>query len=342
MRAPPRPVPRRHLLPAEVATLLRTADEQVATASDGLHFRPRDAHAIEALFVAEQTRLLVRLAADTGARRGELATLRLSDLAGRALTIERNLSLGVLGPTKTSRSRRLTIGGTTAAMLVEHFDSWAERVGPGVIVGDWVFAADYRRLTNARADLHRRTSPATPPALTTDRPVPGPVDARVDPQPVEDVDRPATFTLMAPGWRPPADLITQSLGFCFTPDRQVVLIDLGDGFWSPPGGTVEPGERPADTLVREVAEEACARVIDCRYLASQHVWDPQAPTGPTSYYQTRWWARVELDPWLPNHETVGRRLVPPNGVLAALSWDRQRIAGRLLELALAVDQSQRS
>ncbi len=80
-------------------------------------------HAVEALFVAEQTRLLVRLAADTGARRGKLATLRLSDLSGRVLTIERNLSLEILGPTKTGRNRRVTLGSTTAAMVVDHFAS---------------------------------------------------------------------------------------------------------------------------------------------------------------------------------------------------------------------------
>lgn len=36
--------------------------------------------------------------------------LRLSDLDGRVLSIERNLSLEVLGPTKTTRNRRLTLG----------------------------------------------------------------------------------------------------------------------------------------------------------------------------------------------------------------------------------------
>jgi hypothetical protein len=39
--------------------------------------------------------VLVRLAADSGARRGELAARRLSDLDGRVLTIERSLSGGV-------------------------------------------------------------------------------------------------------------------------------------------------------------------------------------------------------------------------------------------------------
>ena len=109
MRGPPRPVPRKHLLPAEVAALLATASRQVGQAAAEYRVKPRDGRLLEALFVAEQTRLLVRLAADTGARRGELAVLRLGDLDGRVLSIERNLSLEVLGPTKTSRNRRLTL-----------------------------------------------------------------------------------------------------------------------------------------------------------------------------------------------------------------------------------------
>lgn len=68
------------------------------------------------------------------------------------LTIERNLSLEVLGPTKSKRTRRLTIGATTAAMIRQHFDDWAERAGPEV-VGDWIFAPDYRRAIHARASL---------------------------------------------------------------------------------------------------------------------------------------------------------------------------------------------
>lgn len=167
----------------------------------------------------------------------------------------------------------------------------------------------------------------------------GPVDPRVGPQPVEEVDRPAAFTLMAPGWFPPERRVTQASGFCFTPGGQVVLVRTGDGFWTLPGGQVEPGERPADTLVREVAEEACARVTSSRYLACQHVWDPQAPSGPTSHFQTRWWARVELDPWQPRHETVERRLIPPSRVLGSLSWRRTEIAGLLLDQALAVTRA---
>lgn len=153
MRSPSRPAPRKHLLPAEVALLLRTAADQLGVAEVALAADPGNRARWEGLFVAEQTQLLVRLAADSGARRGEMAALRLGDLAGRVLTIERNLSLEVLGPTKTGQSRRMTIGATTAAMIRDHFERWEGRVGADAVKGDWIFAPDFRRLTNARADL---------------------------------------------------------------------------------------------------------------------------------------------------------------------------------------------
>ena len=104
--------------------------------------------------MAERNRLLVRLAADTGARRGELAVLRRIDLVGRVLWIRRNLSAEVLGTTKSGRTRRLTVGATTAAMINESFDAWRNRLGPGEAVeGDWFFAPDPRRRTHARADV---------------------------------------------------------------------------------------------------------------------------------------------------------------------------------------------
>jgi integrase len=153
MRGPRRPEPRKHLSDDEIAALLATAATRVAEARRALRTKPSDGRLIEGLFVAEQTQLLVRLAADTGARRGELAVLRLSDLGGRVLSIERNLSLEVLGPTKSNRNRRLTIGATTAAMIHKHFRTWKRRVGTHGVVGDWIFAPDHRRLTHARADL---------------------------------------------------------------------------------------------------------------------------------------------------------------------------------------------
>jgi 8-oxo-dGTP pyrophosphatase MutT (NUDIX family) len=147
---------------------------------------------------------------------------------------------------------------------------------------------------------------------------------------------------MAPGWYPLAGAITQAYGFCFTPDGLVVVVQACDGFWNLPGGQLEPGETAEEALVREVAEEACARVIESHYLACQHVWDPHAPDGHTSHYQTRWWARIELDPWEPHHEMIQRRLVSPDQGATTLSWSNTTIAERLLAAAEAHDRGRRS
>jgi integrase len=119
---------RRHHTVSEVRRLLQAAEANVAECAAALGSDPPGSAAKRRLlYSAEQGLLLVRLAADPGARRGELAVLRLGDLEGRVLTIERALSRGVLGPTKTRRIRRLTLGSTTAGLAKEHFSSWAER-----------------------------------------------------------------------------------------------------------------------------------------------------------------------------------------------------------------------
>ena len=153
MRGPRRPEPRKHLSDDEIATLLATAATRVAEARRTLRTKPTDGRAHRGPLRGRTDQLLVRLAADTGARRGELAVLRLSDLDGRVISIERNLSLEVLGPTKSSRNRRLTIGATTASMIHKHFRTWRRRVGTQDVAGDWIFAPDHRRHTHARADL---------------------------------------------------------------------------------------------------------------------------------------------------------------------------------------------
>ena len=173
--------------------------------------------------------------------------------------------------------------------------------------------------------LHPTAGPEFP-AGAANPPLPvldGPVDPTVPPEPVEDVDRPARFTLMAPGWMPPREMVTQALGICFTGDGLVVMVTWDGLQWTFPGGTVEDGETVQQALVREVAEEACARVVHCQYLACQHVADPLNPNGGPSYYQTRWWARVHLDPWQPRHEMIGRCLVATDRVLSTLFWPRK-------------------
>jgi len=138
IRGPPRP----HHSLDEVRRLLAAAGDAVASAEDVFRRHSGSAACARRLFGAEQSLLLVRLAADCGARRGELAVLRLSDLDGRILTIERSLSAGVLGSTRSGRTRRVTLGSGTADMIRRHFRAWAARAVPEQ---DWLFSPSPRR-----------------------------------------------------------------------------------------------------------------------------------------------------------------------------------------------------
>jgi integrase len=150
MRGPSRPQPRRHHTLSEVRQILRLAEGNVETATIALAADLKSPGLRRLLFSAEQGLLLVRLAADSGARRGELAVLRFGDLDGRVLTIERGLSRGVLGSTKSSRTRRLTLGSTTASLVQTHYSVWVER-GP-FPESDWLFAPNPTRATFMTAD----------------------------------------------------------------------------------------------------------------------------------------------------------------------------------------------
>jgi ADP-ribose pyrophosphatase YjhB (NUDIX family) len=139
-----------------------------------------------------------------------------------------------------------------------------------------------------------------------------------------------------PPFLPPLEETTQALGICFTKERRIVLVTWNDEQWSLPGGTVERGETLERTLGREVREEACARVLDSRYIGCQRV--EELDGNGDSYYQTRFWARVELDPFTPEHEMTARRLVSPKDFRAALFWGAETTAGLILDRGLAIEE----
>jgi len=88
MRVPGRPAPRRPLSDADISALIRSTEVRLLEAHanhDPSGSGPRGAPGV--LRRAEQDLLLVRLAADTGVRRGELAALQIADLDGRILSI---------------------------------------------------------------------------------------------------------------------------------------------------------------------------------------------------------------------------------------------------------------
>jgi hypothetical protein len=70
-------------------------------------------------------------------------------------------------------------------------------------------------------------------------------------------------------------------------------------------------------------------------LGAQQVDDPECAAGPRRTYQVRFWARVTLQPFEPRFETEDRMLVTPSGFVETLAWHTARVAGALLEAALA-------
>jgi 8-oxo-dGTP diphosphatase len=152
--------------------------------------------------------------------------------------------------------------------------------------------------------------------------------------------RRVTFTWFDPPFRPEPPHANQAYGICFTPGGMIVLGGCefrGERYWNLLGGGVEPGETLEDCLVREVMEEGCARVVASRYIGCQRVDDPEHPAGPRRYYQTRFWARVELLPWDPHHEIDERRLVRPEDFRSTLNWGSAPSAAIILAAGLTIE-----
>ena len=107
MRGPSRVEPRRPIRDENLAALLRAAEARVLEALANDHVNPGG---LPRRHRAEQDLLLVRLAADSGARRGELTALRFGDLNQRVLTITRSVSGDVITTPKSGQARSLTLG----------------------------------------------------------------------------------------------------------------------------------------------------------------------------------------------------------------------------------------
>jgi ADP-ribose pyrophosphatase YjhB (NUDIX family) len=114
-------------------------------------------------------------------------------------------------------------------------------------------------------------------------------------------------------WHPPPDappgIRHGSAAVCVAGDAVVLVSGEGDR-WGLPGGRPEPGEDWADTLRREVREEACATVTACRLLGFSRGVCVRGSQAGLVLVRALWRAEVRPDPWQPRLEIVGRRLVP--------------------------------
>jgi integrase len=143
MRGPPQTGIRQHAPVETVRAILDHAAHLLAMTAE---LGDRTFNGRARLHRAEPLLLLGWLAADSGARRGELAALQFADLDGDVLTISRGTSKEVVGPTKTGRTRRLTLGTTTAALWRDTTRTWQQHLA-GQPLGPWMFSADIHHST---------------------------------------------------------------------------------------------------------------------------------------------------------------------------------------------------
>lgn len=115
---------------------------------------------------------------------------------------------------------------------------------------------------------------------------------------------------------PPREVCGTAFGFVFQ-DEQILLIRLRYRDWDIPGGIIDPGETPEEAAVREVWEEARARVEVIEMLGTQEIelFGPKPeryrwayPLNVQIYYLCR---LLELAPFEENPESFERRFFPP-------------------------------
>ena len=68
-------------------------------------------------------------------------------------------------------------------------------------------------------------------------------------------------------------------------DREVLLVRRADnGSWTLPAGIIDPGEEPAETAVREVAEETCVQCVPRRLAGVGTTHEVAYPNGDRVQY----------------------------------------------------------
>ena len=128
---------------------------------------------------------------------------------------------------------------------------------------------------------------------------------------------------------PAKELITTAFALAFSGD-QLLLTNLVKRGWDIPGGHVETGERPEETVRREVAEETGAKLGQLHVLGYQRL-RLLAPK-PVEYkypypdcYQVFYWAVVtSFEDFETTRESHGRALFAPDQARTVIWVQRHR------------------
>lgn len=127
--------------------------------------------------------------------------------------------------------------------------------------------------------------------------------------------------------------------YCFVGDKMVIVYAEAKGYWTPPGGGVEPGETAEDALVREVFEETNMRVLKHRIIGYQEVSEPHRVS-----MQVRSVCIVEpIGPFVADGDPEGDgdvteiKLIDPKDIKQYFDWGE--IGAHILTRALELKKS---
>jgi ADP-ribose pyrophosphatase YjhB (NUDIX family) len=136
---------------------------------------------------------------------------------------------------------------------------------------------------------------------------------------------------------PPRELTIQASGICFTKEGKITLVRHGKG-WLLPGGYPEKNETLEQALIREIKEEACARVLDFRYLGSIKSFElhPTRNSKISLFYQARYCVLVDNGPFDPQFEIEERIEIRPGQFVDLLKWPAKKLSKLILGDALVI------
>ncbi len=107
---------------------------------------------------------------------------------------------------------------------------------------------------------------------------------------------------------------TQVSGYIFDSENRLLIVK--SEAWTIPGGHPEGSETPLETLIREIAEEACVTVKNARYLGAVEVVEKGE-----RYYQLRYIAKLdEILPFKKEWEVSERAFVPIDDLDKYIKW----------------------
>lgn len=142
---------------------------------------------------------------------------------------------------------------------------------------------------------------------------------------------------------PPRDLTIQASGVCFSKNKKITLVRHHKG-WLLPGGYPEENETLEEALIREIAEEACAKVLDYEYIGSikSEELTPVIDGNLPLFYQARFWVLIENGPFIPEFEITERTETKPENFVEMLRWPARKLSKLILDDALAVEERKKS